>query len=99
MTNRDIQGSRFVLGMWHILPQNRNELNVIIRYLEAHPKLDIELNYFTPENTDMDLSKNISGNLTALDASDYLIAGGIESSRVSCDHYAESKLPMFRFVD
>ena len=98
MANRGIEGTRFVLNTWHILPQQKNELSVIIRFLENNPKINVELNSFTPESTGSDTNKISVENLTAPEALQIIISAGIQPSRVICDHLAESKLPMFRFV-
>jgi len=98
MANRDIQPIQFVLHTWHIIPPNKNELNGLIRYLQDNLKIRIELNSFTPENTDLETNKTVINSLSATEASAYIISGGVESSRVTCAHLAESKLPMFRFV-
>jgi len=98
MANRNSDGSRFVLNSWYILPQTKNELNILIRFLENNLKINIEINCFTPEISASDRNKIAAENLIELNASTYIISGGIDRSRVTCDHLAESKLPMFRFV-
>jgi hypothetical protein len=89
---------RFVLSSWHLLPQYENQLNVLIRYLNNNQKINIEFNSYTPESTASDVVNKTNGNITALEASVYLISNGIDNKRVRCAQLAESVIPMFRFI-
>lgn len=66
--------------------------------LKNNRNINIELNSFAPEGVESDTSKKTFEYLSAQDAYDYIIAGGIDRSREICDHFAETKLPMYRIV-
>jgi hypothetical protein len=89
---------RFVLSSWHLLPQYENQLNVLIRYLNDNQKINIVFNSYAPQNSASDVLNITNGNITAQEASVYLISNGIDSKRVTCAHLAESNIPMFRFI-
>lgn len=91
--------TRFVLSSWHLLPQYENQLNGLIRYLNDNQKISIEFNSFTTERTESDVVNNTIGNITAHEASAYIISNGIDSKRVRCAHLAESNIPMFRLIE
>lgn len=96
--NRQIESSRYLLDIWHILPQQENELDPIIRLLKANQELNIEINSHESQNEASDIGKKSENSLEAREASNYIISCGIDSSRVSCCLLAQSSLPMFRLI-
>jgi hypothetical protein len=80
------------------MPMNKNQVTVLINYLNNNPKINIEFNTDICEGSEPDDNTKAFEYLTIVDAATFLIANGIDSARITCKHLAESKIPMFRFV-
>ncbi len=90
---------RFLLNTWHLLPENKSELIVLLSYLNKNRSLRIELNSFIPPNSEPDTKISFKESLTASEAHNHMVLNGLDQSRVTSNHFVISKLPMFRFIE
>ena len=62
---KKIEIPRFLLDTWHLLPENKSELTVLLSYLNKNLSLRIELNSFIPPNSEPDTKIFLKESLTA----------------------------------
>ena len=96
MANKEARNSRYILNTWYIFDDNQSELNRLIGFLDHYPYLNLEFN--TSKVAGSEKNPKISSNLTIENSINDLIMNGIEKSRVNCNNFTESNIPMFRIV-
>ena len=89
---------RFLINTWHLLPDDKGEIVSIISFLNENLNLRIELNSFIDSTKETGSKISNYEDLTSMDVYNYLLLCGLHKSKITCDHLANSKLPMFRFV-
>ena len=95
---KKIETPRFVLNSWHLLPVNKNDLSVLLRFLDENPNILVELNSYDPQDEEPDNKTSLGISLSALDVYNYFISNGFEMERVKFGHLANSKVPLFRLI-
>jgi len=80
----------FETDSFRILPQSEPELQKLVGFLETNPRLKVEIQGHT-DNTGSAESNQKLSELRAQSVAQYLIAHGIEASRLNAEGYGEKK--------
>lgn len=81
----------FDLGKWNIRPDGAKELDKIVKVMQENPSLVIELGSHTDCRSSASYNMKLSDK-RAKSSAEYVIANGIDKSRIYGKGYGESKL-------
>lgn len=93
VVNKDVrlENIYYDYNKYNIRRDARNTLNKIVTFMEANPKAIIELNAHTDDRSDEPYNLKLSQK-RAESAREYMIAEGINASRVTAKGYGEAQL-------
>ena len=96
MPKKDKENSRYVLNTWHIFQYSQSEINQLQGCLDKNRNLNLEFNI--PGNAGSDSAIETDKNRMVEQWADAIISNGIDRSRIICEKFVDSDLPMFRIV-
>lgn len=80
---------QFNKAEWKILPAAQEELKILVRLLQEHPELIVNIAAYTDSEGPDDYNLNLSEN-RARSVKDYLISHGVDNSRIRAKGFGEA---------
>lgn len=87
----ELENIYFDLDKWNIKPQAARTLDVLVALMKKYPRMEVQLGAHTDNRSSVEYNLKLSNN-RAQSSLEYLIANGIESSRLVAIGYGESQL-------
>ncbi|WP_053991121.1 OmpA family protein [Mangrovimonas sp. TPBH4] len=86
----ELENIYFDFGKWDIKPQAASILDIMVGLLKKYPRMEVQLGAHTDSRSTEQYNLNLSNN-RAQSTLEYLVANGIERSRLRSKGYGESQ--------